>query len=100
MTNRMASRKYTLSSSLTTVTSTSVSGMGIPGGGTIWVLIPKIGWARSLRHLIDTVFLLQERGIGFKSLQEQINTTTNGGKLVFHVFGALAEFDRDLIRER
>src|SRR5512138_1848274 len=55
---------------------------------------------RSLRHLIDTVFLLQERGIGFKSLQEQIDTTTSGGKLVFHVFGALAEFERDLIRER
>src|SRR5512135_3596746 len=38
--------------------------------------------------------------IGFKSLQEQIDTTTSGGKLVFHVFGALAEFERDLIRER
>ncbi len=55
---------------------------------------------RSLRHLIDTVALLQERGIGFRSLQEQIDTTTSGGKLVFHVFGALAEFERDLIRER
>ncbi len=55
---------------------------------------------RSLRHLIDTVSVLQERGIGFKSLQEQIDTTTSGGKLVFHVFGALAEFERDLIRER
>ncbi len=55
---------------------------------------------RSLRHLIDTVALLQERGIGFKSLQEQIDTTTSSGKLVFHVFGALAEFERDLIRER
>jgi DNA invertase Pin-like site-specific DNA recombinase len=55
---------------------------------------------RSLRHLIDTVALLQERGIGFRSLQERIDTTTSGGKLVFHVFGALAEFERDLIRER
>jgi DNA invertase Pin-like site-specific DNA recombinase len=57
---------------------------------------------RSLRHLIDTVSALQERerGVGFKSLQEQIDTTTSGGKLVFHVFGALAEFERDLIRER
>src|SRR5512134_1296238 len=55
---------------------------------------------RSLRHLIDTIAGLQERGIGFKSLQEQIDTTTSGGKLVFHVFGALAEFERDLIRER
>src|SRR4051812_2401631 len=55
---------------------------------------------RSLAHLIDTVKQLQERGVGFRSLQEQIDTTTSGGKLVFHVFGALAEFERDLIRER
>ena len=44
--------------------------------------------------------LLAERGIGFKSLSEQIDTTTSGGKLVFHIFGALAEFERELIRER
>jgi DNA invertase Pin-like site-specific DNA recombinase len=43
---------------------------------------------------------LQERGIGFKSLQESIDTTTSGGKLVFHIFGALAEFEREIIRER
>jgi DNA invertase Pin-like site-specific DNA recombinase len=55
---------------------------------------------RSLPHLIETVGQLQERGVGFRSLQEQIDTTTSGGKLVFHVFGALAEFERDLIRER
>jgi DNA invertase Pin-like site-specific DNA recombinase len=55
---------------------------------------------RSLPHLIQTVWQLQERGVGFRSLQEQIDTTTSGGKLVFHVFGALAEFERDLIRER
>src|SRR3954467_9191855 len=55
---------------------------------------------RSLSHLIETVRQLQDRGIGFRSLQEQIDTTTSGGKLVFHVFGALAEFERDLIRER
>src|SRR3982751_2471477 len=55
---------------------------------------------RSLAHLIDTVRELQERGVGFRSLQEQIDTTTSGGKLVFHVFGALAEFERALIRER
>src|SRR4051794_7033100 len=47
---------------------------------------------RSLAHLIDTIRELQERGVGFRSLQEQIDTTTSGGKLVFHVFGALAEF--------
>src|ERR671932_2864777 len=55
---------------------------------------------RSLRHLIDTVTDLQERGVGFKSLTESIDTTTGGGKLVFHVFAALAEFERDIIRER
>src|SRR3954462_8385005 len=55
---------------------------------------------RSLAHLIDTVKQLQERGVGFLSLQEQIDTTTSGGKLVFLVFGALAEFEWDLIRER
>ncbi len=55
---------------------------------------------RSLRHLIEAVAALAERGVGFKSLSEQIDTTTGGGKLVFHVFGALAEFERDIIRER
>src|SRR4051812_6391410 len=55
---------------------------------------------RSLSHLIETVRQLQEQGVGFRSLQEQIDTTTSGGKLVFHIFGALAEFERDLIRER
>ena len=55
---------------------------------------------RSLGHLIETVAELAGQGIGFKSLTEQIDTTTSGGKLVFHVFGALAEFERNLIRER
>jgi DNA invertase Pin-like site-specific DNA recombinase len=55
---------------------------------------------RSLEHLIDVVAGLEARGIGFRSLTEQIDTTTSGGKLIFHVFGALAEFERDLIRER
>ena len=55
---------------------------------------------RSLRHLIETVNDLRDRGIGFRSLQEAIDTSTSGGKLVFHIFGALAEFERDLIRER
>jgi DNA invertase Pin-like site-specific DNA recombinase len=55
---------------------------------------------RSLRHLIDTITALAERGVGFKSLQENIDTTTSGGKLVFHIFGALAEFEREIIKER
>ncbi len=55
---------------------------------------------RSLAHLIETMRQLEEQGIHFKSLQEQLDTATSGGKLVFHVFGALAEFERDLIRER
>jgi DNA invertase Pin-like site-specific DNA recombinase len=55
---------------------------------------------RSLRHLIETITGLANRGIGFKSITESIDTTTSGGKLVFHIFGALAEFERDIIRER
>jgi DNA invertase Pin-like site-specific DNA recombinase len=55
---------------------------------------------RSLKHLIETISQLQAQGIGFRSIQESIDTTTSGGKLIFHVFGALAEFERDLIRER
>jgi DNA invertase Pin-like site-specific DNA recombinase len=55
---------------------------------------------RSLKHLIETITSLNERGIGFKSITEAIDTTTSGGKLIFHIFGALAEFERDIIRER
>jgi DNA invertase Pin-like site-specific DNA recombinase len=56
--------------------------------------------ARSLRQLIETVELLHQRGIGFVSVTEAIDTTTPGGKMIFHVVGALAEFERDLIKER
>src|SRR6184192_1424494 len=55
---------------------------------------------RSLTHLIELLKELKERGIEFISLTEQLNTTTLGGKLIFHLMGALAEFERDLIRER
>lgn len=63
----------------------------------VWKL-DRLG--RSLQHLIETVKSLQEKKIGFKSLQENIDTTTSGGKLIFHFFSALAEFERDVIRER
>jgi DNA invertase Pin-like site-specific DNA recombinase len=55
---------------------------------------------RSLPHLIETVGTLEQRGIGFRSLTENLDTTTAGGRLVFHMFGALAQFERDIIRER
>ena len=55
---------------------------------------------RSLPHLIDTVAALEGRGVGFRSLTEAIDTTTPGGRLVFHLFAALGQFERDLIRER
>jgi Resolvase, N terminal domain len=50
---------------------------------------------RSLRYLIETITDLHTRGIGFKSITENIDTTTSGGKLIFHIFGALAEFRGD-----
>ncbi len=56
--------------------------------------------ARSMRQLIETIELLSSRGIGFRSLTEMIDTTTPGGKLIFHIFGALAEFERSIIQER
>ena len=56
--------------------------------------------ARSLKQLIETVENMEERGIGFRSLTEAIDTITSGGRLVFHIFGALAEFERSIIRER
>jgi len=55
---------------------------------------------RSLRHLIEVVTGLDERGVGFRSLRESIDTTTAGGRLVFHLFGALAQFEREIIRDR
>lgn len=55
---------------------------------------------RSLPHLIEVISALEARGVGFRSLTENIDTTTPGGRLIFHVFGALGEFERDLIRER
>jgi DNA invertase Pin-like site-specific DNA recombinase len=56
--------------------------------------------SRSLKDLIEMVTLLESKGIGLKSLQEAIDATSSSGKLIFHIFGALAEFERNLIRER
>lgn len=63
----------------------------------VWKL-DRLG--RSLKHLIETVNELNARGIGFKSLQEGMDTSSAGGRLIFHVFGALAEFEREIICER
>lgn len=63
----------------------------------VWKL-DRLG--RSMSHLLQTVADLEGRGVGFKSLTENIDTTTPTGRLVFHIFGALGEFERDLIRER
>ncbi|MET3693486.1 recombinase family protein [Methylobacterium goesingense] len=56
--------------------------------------------ARSLRQLIDTFDTLNSNAVGLRSLTEAVDTETPGGKLIFHIFGALAEFERSLIRER
>jgi DNA invertase Pin-like site-specific DNA recombinase len=63
----------------------------------VWKL-DRLG--RSLPHLIETVTALEKRGVGFRSITEAIDTTTPGGRLVFHLFGALGQFERDLIQER
>ena len=69
-----------------------------PGDTLVVWRLDRLG--RTLKHLIATIADLSEQGIGFKSLQENIDTTTSGGKLIFHIFGALAEFEREVIRER
>ena len=69
-----------------------------PGDTLVVWRLDRLG--RSVPHLVQTVNTLKEQGIGFRSLQEHIDTTSSGGKLVFHVFAAIAEMERDLIRER
>jgi DNA invertase Pin-like site-specific DNA recombinase len=69
-----------------------------PGDTLVVWKLDRLG--RSLPHLIETVRALEAKGIGFVSLRENIDTTTSGGKLVFHLFAALAEFERDIIKER
>ncbi len=69
-----------------------------PGDTLVVWRLDRLG--RSIKHLIATLTDLSEIEIGFRSLTENIDTTTPGGRLVFHIFAALAEFERDLIRER
>src|SRR4051794_45408 len=69
-----------------------------PGDTLVVWKLDRLG--RSLKDLITRITQLNDRNIGFKSLTEQIDTTTSGGKLIFHIFGALAEFERDIIKER
>ena len=69
-----------------------------PGDTLVVWRLDRLG--RSIRHLIDSLTELSSKQIGFRSLTENIDTTTSGGRLVFHIFAALAEFERDLIRER
>ena len=70
----------------------------LPGDVVVVWRLDRLG--RSLKHLVATVLDLGERGVGFRSLTEAIDTTTAGGKLLFHIMGALAEFERQLIVER
>lgn len=69
-----------------------------PGDTLVVWRLDRLG--RSIRHLIDQMAVLEELDVGFRSLQENIDTTSPGGRLTFHIFAAMAQFERDLIRER
>jgi DNA invertase Pin-like site-specific DNA recombinase len=69
-----------------------------PGDTLVVWRLDRLG--RSLKHLIEVVTDLEQRGVGFRSIHESIDTTTAAGRLVFHIFGALAEFERSLIVDR
>lgn len=77
-----------------------MAALGYMRGGDTLVVWKLDRLARSIKQLIDTVEDMRVRDIGFRSLTEVIDTTTAQGRLVFHMFGALAEFERGLIRER
>ena len=77
------------------------NGFGVAGVNPGVVIVWKLDrLARSIRKLLDTTALLSERGVELYSLTENINTTTPSGKLTFHIFAALAEFERDILRQR
>lgn len=69
-----------------------------PGDTVVVWRLDRLG--RSLPHLIEVISGLKDRGVSFRSLSESIDTSTAAGELIFHVFGALAQFERSLIRER
>lgn len=69
-----------------------------PGDTLVVWRLDRLG--RGLRHLIELVERLDGEAIGLRSLTEQLDTSSPGGRLVFHVFAAIAEFERDVIRER
>jgi DNA invertase Pin-like site-specific DNA recombinase len=69
-----------------------------PGDTLVVWRLDRLG--RSLRHLVDVIARLEQRNVAFLSLREAIDTTTAAGKLQLHLFAALAEFERELIRER
>ncbi len=69
-----------------------------PGDTVVVWRLDRLG--RSLRNLVALVDDLAKRDVGFRSTTEKIDTTSNGGRLIFNIFASLAEFERDLIRER
>jgi DNA invertase Pin-like site-specific DNA recombinase len=69
-----------------------------PGDTLVVKKLDRLG--RSIKNLIELINELHNKEAGFKSLSENIDTTTSGGKLIFHIFGALAEFERDIIHDR
>ncbi len=77
-----------------------MAALGFMRGGDTLVVWKLDRLARSMKQLIETIDELRDKGIGFRSLTEALDTTTPQGRLVFHMFGALAEFERGLIRER
>ncbi|MBT7825052.1 MAG: recombinase family protein [Bacteroidetes bacterium] len=69
-----------------------------PGDTLVVWKLDRLG--RSLQHLISVIDELKEKDVYFRSLKENLDTSSSTGKLIFHIFGALAEFERDIIRER